>query len=201
MASRTKTCKKCGWVYPYDIVRTRCAFCKTDFTEGLCVRCGTDTDDLRIGLCPECSTKSRKAAARRLYDKSVAAVQNEFDNWMDLVKRIPADYPTLTNEQWIEACVYFDGCALCKSSHINTRGFFIPFRVGGRYSKWNVIPLCEDCAKRYTSVDNPFRSMHRSLGKQTHRGNISEHWHNSEKRLQKIVDYLRPRLEEAANER
>lgn len=201
MASQTKRCKGCGWEYPMSSPLHKCRFCGTVFTEGLCGRCGKYSDKLRkCGrlVCPDCM----KLCVKEWYDGQSKQAEDALKDWMSLVNKIPTGYHTLTNAEWLEACAFFDGCAMCDNPHINTRGFFLPFKTGGRYSRWNVIPLCEDCAKKYGNYTNPFRAFHKRLGQ--NRMSIDkamEHYYNADRRLNKIVSYLRPRLEDAANDR
>lgn len=204
MALKTKRCPKCGWEYAFSNPLKRCRFCNTPIREGICSKCGNPSDNIEIqtGLCLDCYRPVSRNKSKRAYNAQSAAVKEDFNEWLALIRKVPKNYPTITEAQWLEVCAYFDGCALCKSEHINTRGFFIAFKFGGRYCAWNVIPLCEDCAKKFRALQNPFRVMHRRLGEPGGGSDrVSEHWHNSEKRLQKIIAYLRPRLEEAANDK
>lgn len=103
-----------------------------------------------------------------------------FNEWQDRISKIPRTCKTLTEDQWIEAVKYFDGCAICGSESIDTRGYFIPFKYGGRYCNWNIIPMCEKCAtnaKRtpgYFLVSRPVDML-------------------------KIIDYLEERIDAALN--
>lgn len=142
-----------------------------------------------------------KKAVKDWYAKQSSKAEEALAEWMSLVNKIPADYHTLTNDEWLEACAFFDGCAMCDNPHINTRGFFLLFKAGGKYSKWNIIPLCEDCARKHRTYTNPFRAMHRRFGQAGNIEKAMEHYYNSDRRLNKILAYLRPRLEDAANDR
>lgn len=76
-----------------------------------------------------------------------------YNEWIESIRKIPKNYPTLTEEQWMEAVKHFGGCALCKDESIDARGYFIPFKLGGRYCDWNIIPVCAECAT--TARRNP----------------------------------------------
>ena len=81
------------------------------------------------------------------------AVYNE---WVEKVKLVPRDYPTLTEEQWMEAVKHFGGCALCGEESIDARSYFVPFKDGGRYCDWNIIPVCSKCALKTRTNYNYF---------------------------------------------
>ena len=101
-----------------------------------------------------------------------------FNEWRDLILKIPKNYPTLTEAQWMEAVKYFNGCAICGSESIDTRGYFIPFKSGGRYCDWNVIPMCEKCATNAKTTPGYFL-VSRPVD------------------MLKIVDYLEERIDAA----
>jgi hypothetical protein len=171
---------------------------------GICERCGEESTELNErGLCPTCNKKRRVEAEMVLYNKNINITDTQFKDWLDKIKRVPKDYPTLTQEQWLAACKHFDGCAMCDSESIDARGFFIEFKEGGRYCDWNVIPMCDICVSNHKIRTNPFKMMHHRLGikpKSSKETNL-EFAHNSPKRLKKIVDYLQPILEDAINDK
>jgi hypothetical protein len=100
------------------------------------------------------------------------------DAWVERIKKIPRNYPTLTEAQWLEAVRHFNGCALCDDESVDTRGYFIPFVRGGRYCNWNIIPVCYKCALKARALPNYFL------------------W-DRPKDLLKIIDYLEERIDEA----
>lgn len=105
------------------------------------------------------------------------------------MRKVPKNYPTLTEDQWLAACRYFDGCARCHSDEIDTRGFFISAKLGGRYCDWNVIPLCEKCANAWDLTISVFRNAeHRDHARRT-----TEH----RECMKKIVEYLGGKLDDA----
>ena len=142
----TKTCEKCGWVLDIRDPTSRCPRCKTKFEAGVCRVCGEIKPyySEERNVCRDCylyvikkPDDDRRLAARR------RAVYQE---WRDKIAKIPKNYPTLTEAQWLQACAHFDGCACCGSESVDARGYFVPFRDGGRYCDWNIIPMCERCA-------------------------------------------------------
>ena len=161
----TKTCKRCGWVYPITQPGNRCRICGTTFDVVLCVRCGALTPKEELpnqssSYCRSCYRAiAREAKARTgkiRHQRFLDRKKDEFDEWLSKVHSVPADYPTLSEAQWIDACRFFGGCARCGSADIDTRGFFISRANGGRYCDWNIIPLCEKCAGIWNLDKNQF---------------------------------------------
>ena len=95
-----------------------------------------------------------------------------------MISKVRKPIKTLTEDEWIRACAHFGSCATCGASSIDARGMFIPFKFGGRYAAWNIIPLCDKCATAIKFQHNPFIR---------YKPNI----------IDPIVGYLRPILEEA----
>lgn len=197
----TKTCKTCGWVYPIKQVGLKCKICGTPFDIVTCTTCGRPLpkEDIKrnSSMCKECyynryrqgNTISNRAHRARVRAKRIA----RFDEWIAKVQAVPKDYPTLTEAQWLEACRHFDGCARCHSEIVDTRGFFISAKLGGRYCDWNVIPLCEKCAVNWDLARNAFinaSSRDRNSG-------ISCN-HEYRDCLEGVVEYLGRKLDEAS---
>ena len=203
MALKSKVCSGCGWEYPIHSPRHICTFCKAVLTTGICTMCGEESNELNDrGLCPTCHKKRHVEDEIKHYNKNLKETTDQFNEWLAKVKRVPKEYPTLTQDQWLAACKHFDGCAMCGDDSVDTRGFFIAFKDGGRYCDWNIIPLCDKCATYSRVRTNPFKIMHRRLGinpRNSKETNL-EYAHNNPKRLKKIVDYLQPILEEAIND-
>lgn len=152
----TKTCEKCGWVLAIQDPLIRCPICKTKFKVGLCNICKQPVEYYRKDrcVCRTCYDKvTRKPDAdKRLFQRRYAV----YDEWLAKIASVPKNYPTLTEAQWLEAVKHFNGCALCKSESVDTRGYFVPFNRGGRYCDWNVIPICESCATEVRINPNYF---------------------------------------------
>lgn len=185
----TKTCKNCGWVYPITQPGRKCIICGEPFEFVLCSTCGVltplDKMESGTGICKAC------AAA---YDRTVKAQRKQlqtdaFDEWIARVNAVPKNYPTLSEKQWLEACMFFDGCARCHSKDIDARGFFVGPALGGRYCDWNIIPLCERCASRWNLTKNVF--IHAETA--DHISRKSEH----RECLEKIIQYLGGKLDAA----
>ena len=127
-------------------------------------------------MCKKCyDTTTRKPDAMKQVMRRRREVYNE---WIEKIKTIPKDYPRLTEAQWLEAVKHFNGCAMCNSEYVESRWYFIPFKLGGRYCDWNIIPVCYKCATKIRNNPNYF--LHeRPVG------------------LIKIIDYLEEKVNEA----
>lgn len=185
----TKTCKNCGWVYPITQPGRKCKICGEVFDIIVCSTCGKPTPLERMesgkGTCKACA-----AAIDRTYVAKRRKLQSDaFDEWLAKVASVPKSYPTLTEDQWLEACRYFNGCARCHSDDIDTRGFFVGAELGGRYCDWNIIPLCEKCASRWNLTANVFINAERH----DHTERVGEY----RECLMNILDYLGGKLDAA----
>lgn len=160
----TKVCKKCGWVLAYQDPSNICPICKTRFDIGICKNCGgpMDPSTFRLSICRTCYSRSPQKAyhARKLKERR----DKVFEEWVEKIKLVPKDYPTLTEEQWLEAVKYFGKCALCEDESVDARAYFIPFQLGGRYCNWNVIPVCEKCVLKIKLNPNYFIQGQRPKG-------------------------------------
>lgn len=189
----TKTCKRCGWVYPITQPGNICKICGEPFDVVLCRSCGSiiSGDERYAGknLCVACGKSYNNAHSPIYKKKRIEALEKRFDDWITKVQQVPAKYPTLTEAQWLEVCRFFDGCARCHNEIIDARGFFIGAKLGGRYCDWNVIPLCERCASRWKLDKDIFVNV---LQKD-HQEKGTEY----RECLEKIVQYLEVKLDAA----
>lgn len=55
----------------------------------------------------------------------------------------------MTEQEWLNTCRYFKGCAMCGKHDIQIRQFFIPRKEGGRYVAGNMIPMDPECANMF----------------------------------------------------
>lgn len=160
----TRKCSKCGWEVSYKSVHQTCPICGTRYKVGACSICGTTVQNLVSGkYCVKCfrekynvskTTQDWRKRKRRENDEAL-------EKWLGKISLLPSDYPTLTQQQWLKTCSHFGGCAFCESKSIDTRAYFIPFKLGGRYCDWNIVPACEACATRIKLMDNPFVYLER----------------------------------------
>lgn len=184
-----KKCSKCGWEFPATYKSRRCKFCGTQFRMGYCNCCGEWKETLRANkwVCRECETKVHKEWRQQRRDASIA----KYKNWLEKIAKAPSK--TLTEEEWLEACRHFGGCAYCGKPHIDARSMFISFKDGGRYCAWNVIPACEKCETALKG-SNPFKWMDGSINRNSY--GPPKALGVSTENLQKIVDYLQSKMEE-----
>ena len=157
-------CPKCNWVYPDCTTRRRCKFCGSLLSAPTnCIVCGAETDNRRtlhrITSAPLCTN-----CINHLVDLSNGGVFHfveydnlVFDSWMRLHDKNYSH--TLTEHEWLKACAHFNGCALCGNEHVSNRGYFVPFRSGGKYCAHNIIPLCDDCNGFLRGYTNPFKLL------------------------------------------
>ena len=188
----TRTCKHCGWVYPATWPGKTCKFCHKPMESGICPRCGKYSDKLNRAnnYCKDCSTAAYNAWRKKIVSNNIDA----FEQWKEVIKKIPTPYKPLTEEQWLEACRHFGGCAYCGKPTIEARSMFIHFRDGGRYCNWNIIPACEKCEAAYKATDNPFLRLDERLNRNSY-GPAATYGFSKEKLLG-IVDYLRSKIDE-----
>ena len=181
---KVKVCPKCGWVYPATSKNCTCFICGTQFTEGYCAMCGEHTTKLVNGkYCRSCfySKYKHTACSQRSRQRMYERYDSIYANWMSKIKNAPSQ--TLTEAQWLEACKHFNGCAYCGSESIEARSYFIPFKNGGRYCAWNIIPACGHCAASSESKQpDPFRRMINQVKRGT---------------LEEIIKYLEVQLNAA----
>lgn len=189
----TKTCKKCGWVYPSTQPGTKCRFCGEPFDTVVCRKCGAmiPKEEMVGGknLCRQCHNAEEREHMVTYRANRDDAFDKAYADWRVRIAAVPKDYPTLTEEQWMRACRHFNGCARCGDEEIEARGFFVQFKEGGRYCDWNVIPLCSKCAGDWKLSTNPFRAA-------WHRDNKARAF-NRRECIVKIVDYLGGLLDDA----
>lgn len=186
-----KKCSKCGWEYPASWPHVQCKFCHTRFRMGYCNRCGEWSDNLNqtTGRCPACCTEEH---AKWRFNRRASA-DKSYNEWLEQIKAIPTPYKTLTEAEWLESCTHFSGCAFCGDDDIQARQMFVPFRDGGRYCAWNIVPACERCATARKDMLNPFRKMDSTLLRYADCAAKKRNY--SLDKLQKIVDYLQTKLE------
>lgn len=199
----TKTCKRCGWVYPITQPGNKCLICGERFDIFICKDCGRpfESNDRSGYTCPECYKKRLSGESAKKTARMKKRMRDRFDRWLEKVRLVPKDYPTLTEEQWLEACKFFNGCARCASDEIDTRGFFIGRELGGRYCDWNVIPLCTRCAKMWRLDKSMFvYAFHKDSVKKDKRYRplgASDNKREFRDSLEKLVSYLEVRLDNA----
>lgn len=126
------------------------------------------------------------------YRNNIIKADAKYEEWQKLIAEVPANYPTLTEAQWLTACSHFSRCAMCNSEDISSRGYFISFKVNGRYCDWNVIPVCEKCSLQRFVQFNPFRRLDPMLNKSLAMGRGV-----TRDKLKNMIAWLEPKLREA----
>lgn len=186
----TKKCSKCGWIYPTEWPGRRCRFCQEPFIDGICSCCGEYSEKLHNTICRACHTKQHREWRMRRRDTAV----DSLSKWLTKIAELPYPSPALTEEQWMEACKHFGGCAYCGGTDIDARSMFIQFRDGGRYCAWNIIPACERCETARKDVPNPFLRMDSSLNRSP--AASARKYNFTLERLSNIVGYLQGKMDE-----
>ncbi|MNB67576.1 hypothetical protein D3C87_1230790 [compost metagenome] len=201
---RRCTNPECGWEFPLSYRLSKCRFC------------GSFLDTFQCFVCHEWKPESEfyryKAGGIRLMCKPCAKINGRkfSDNNKEWRLKYHGDYRAkrqreaekiyeewkntsqlpfkpLTEDQWLEACRYFNGCALCGNPHIEVRQFFLEFQNGGRYAPWNVYPTCTDCNPKVRRTENPFAW----LRSQIRAGKIEKKYYD------KLVEYFVVQIEKA----
>lgn len=179
-------CPKCGAVYPWQKPRDKCRYCKTRFTRGTCAICHEYSDKVNRGYCTKCKAKSDIAYLRR----NKAKATEEYLDWLNTISQVPAPLRTLTEEDWDYACRYFGGCAICGKPEIEARVYYVPRGLGGSYTMYNIVPVCEKCAMTYNqvlrdaTVSNPFKAVY------------GQYHAENRHRVDKVKSFLKERYEE-----
>lgn len=193
----TRKCEGCGWEYPITYTNAKCRFCGS-LVEGAkqlrrrCPMCNEiklfNTADT---YCRSCKNEYARVEIAKFVElerewQSIAEALMKY-SFTDRISKIPKPYKFLTEKEWYQTCSYFNGCALCGADEISTRAFFIPFKDGGRYCAWNVIPLCEECTTRSAKAKvSPF--------------SLRPNKYYNPERIKIISDYLSTKFKEILNE-
>lgn len=169
------------------------------FTEGTCAKCGEHSDDIipSTKLCRKCYNKRNGVYQKRVvhttddnqkyYRRLCKEADERFAAWTKQLNSVTTH--TLTEDEWLECCRYFGGCALCDSDQIDARGYFIRFEDGGKYNACNVIPICDKCATAIKYQSNPFRQMNPLINR-----NLATSRGYSVEKLEKVADYLQSKI-------
>lgn len=126
------------------------------------------------------------------YKKQVQEAETAYELWLS---KANVPLKPLSEAEWLEACRYFGGCAVCGSEHIEVRQFFVtPGQTDQiSYSAINVFPTCGTCATHTRKVANPFKWLDKELGTAIKLGMNDE-------RRQRMVDYFTLQIEKVVND-
>lgn len=139
--------------------------------------------------CKDCERKPHNERSVLWNKNKKAQAEKSYNVWKEIGTLLPSN--AITEAQWYEAIKYFNGCAMCKETHVETREFFQPPKDKGMYSVINILPMCGKCSKNYRGAINPFQLYNKfttfglALDKIT---------------IEKILAYFMTRIEEAVNE-
>lgn len=168
-------CSGCGWIYPDKYTAPKCRFCGTTLKQVNVAKVLEVTGE------QEHLAAERKACQAATYKRKRARKAEMCNKWIEECNKLK--FKALTEEQWLEACAHFGGCVYCDYTYIEARGYFIPYALGGRYTAWNIIPMCEECATRIYKQPNPFMRY------------LKRPW-----LIEPIQAYLKKKMEEAYDE-
>ena len=173
----------------------------------VCTKCGLaipSTKRKNFPICQKCEVYLKEIKVRENYRAKSAGLGHDwqytrgktwekarFGEWLLMVKKVPKDYPRLTEAQWQKSLEYFNHtCAMCQENPVVARHYFVSVADGGMYCDWNVIPVCQHCISQ--SGNNPFRAMNRDTQRQVYsKANRRKY---GKKKLKVILDYLTPLL-------
>jgi hypothetical protein len=167
--STTKICRQCGWEVPYDTKRVNCRVCGAKYTERACRVCGKlfAIEEMYGATCRECrkltsnnSNKQKRVSAKQIAESTAIRALKIWLEDTTPLSTVPVGYSAA---DWQRSVSYFSGCAYCGSSQPTTRAYYVGYQSGGRYQPWNILPLCDDCAIKTQSIDNPWLLVNRGI--------------------------------------
>lgn len=205
-----RVCPGCKWEFPHTFHNVKCTFCGTTFDLQWCNKCQefkpndafyhykNGTKHSRCRACERIRQRQydidnperRKARSTRWYDKVLTETEQRYENWKKVTAALP--FKILSEDQWLAACEYFRGCAICGEDHIETRQYFIQFQEGGKYVVWNIFPMCGKCSTYMRKTPNPFKNMSEFFA--------GDGMYIKEDKAKRLVDYLQLQIEKVQNE-
>lgn len=143
-----KVCPKCGFMAPVRSSAHKCKRCGTPYPNesgGRCDYCGEWKDYVNNAsrMCKQCSA----IAVKKVLDRHRATAEDLYNIIVDKVALKKLPFRALRDEEWIRTCIHFDGCVMCGADRIDSKMYFIPFRKGGRYTPYNMLPICDKCSE------------------------------------------------------
>lgn len=156
---------------------------KKGILETRCKRCESDRKNEFNKRRPDLHAKNR----HNFHKRRAEYAEKLFKKWLELSNKT---FKPMTEEEWLQTCAYFGGCAICGDEYIAKREFFVPFQSGGHYTAWNMIPMCEKCGRVTRYQENPFKWFDKYGTTGVRMGLTEEH-------RDKIINYLIMQLEKA----
>lgn len=142
-------CSSCGQSYP------------PDFSTSTCRICGGEIE--------------RAELSKNIREDAV--YEERWHEWRHMMLSAPPR--PLKEDDWINVCGVFNGCAICGCETIEEKLLVVPTHLQGKLYTYNVIPACYKCAKRYRQsvTNNPIKSLYTLKGHELDR-------------IDKIINYL-----------
>lgn len=139
--------------------------------------------------CKDCARGPKAARIKAWTANKKAQLDESYAAWKAVEELLPTN--AITEEQWHSAIKYFNGCAMCEETHVETREFFQLPKDKGRYSVINILPMCRECSVKYRGTINPFQlySKYCTIGRKMDKA-VAE----------KLLQYFMMRITEAADE-
>lgn len=139
--------------------------------------------------CKDCARGPKAERSKLWKANKKAQLDLSYEAWKEVAEALPTN--AITEEQWYSAIKYFNGCAMCEETHVETREFFQLPKDNGRYSIINILPMCGKCSVIYRGTINPFQlySKYFSIGRNIDKATA-----------EKILNYFMMRITEAADE-
>jgi len=138
-------CDRCGKVYIYPAWRR--------------IRVYEDAElgkvYLETGVCKDCINASvyvdayldgnplSEEEAKKLFYQYAVEYERK---WRLVIAAAPKII--MTEKEWLKACAFFNGCALC-GGPIEARAKYFPKYLNGDHTAWNILPMCDDCLHRH----------------------------------------------------
>lgn len=205
-----RVCPKCGHEHPSRLNARKCIMCKEYLSHLWCFYGQHYVEkDLMTwskkgepyNYCKKCNSLKRMAAdkknpeaRKKRQNAFVDRLRSKYDVLRDqLLELNEKTFKPMTEDEWHAICNHFGGCALCGEEHIESRQFFINYKHGGKYSKWNMFPLCSKCTRYTKKVDNPFYWLDDTTSMNLTRKGITK------ERREKLYNYFVSQIEKVKN--
>lgn len=209
-----RICSSCGNKHHKSYTGKRCVKCKEFLSFFVCNVCGRCLPKEEFASNkPHC--KACKALLTKLYyaenpDKYANKLSNDtefadkqydgvYAEWRKAIAELEP-ISSLTESEWFEIVSFFNGCALCADSHVEKRMYFDLPSNGGKYNRFNIFPVCNECGSINRNMANPFKYFNRAfkhinflaVNSKEARKNITN------ERITRLVDYIYEKAKEAA---
>lgn len=129
-------------------MRTRCSTCGQAYPEAW----GLSTCRICGGLIERDCVAGSIRVKEYMYDEF-------WYEWREKMLSTPPRF--LTEDDWIDTCAEFNGCALCGFPDVEEKLLVVPTYAGGKLYTFNVIPTCRECALKVRTSQsiNPLKTF------------------------------------------